>query len=84
MSEPKPEISCYAYISNVGIDVDSISETVDGSISKMLEGCLGWRYQFAVDQDRMLRKLLKHGRFIKVRIEVVDADRSEFSDDSKV
>ena len=72
------ELLCYAYITSDGdIDFDSIAQTQDGSIAKMIEGCLGWRYQFAEDQDRMYLKLLKYGRFAQVRVTAVDADVEE-------
>ncbi len=73
------ELPCYAFLdSNGKIDIDSIAETEDLVRWKVLQGSMGWRFEYPerYDQDKEWERLLNFGRVVPVSVSIIDQERN--------
>ena len=58
----------YAYKDEGGIDLDTIGSSSEVVKDRLLRECLGWRYDYLKDRERMWTRLQKYGKIIEVEI----------------
>ena len=64
---------CYAFLeSNGTIDLDSIAETEDAVRWKVLEGSMGWQFEYPerYSRDEEWQRLLAYGKVVSVSVSV--------------
>lgn len=64
---------CYAFLeANGTVDLDSIAETEDAVRWKMLEGSMGWRFEYPerYNRDEEWQRLLTFGKVVTVSVSV--------------
>lgn len=73
-NEGSPGTDCYAFRGGNGVDIDSISETPDGVRDRMLEGVMGWRYQYPdrYPHEEAWQRILKTGTVVNVSVTEID------------
>ena len=58
----------YGYKDENGVDIDTIGDSPKKVKDRLLRECLGWRYDYSKDRERMWTTLKKCGKIIEVEI----------------
>jgi len=72
MPENNAETSCYVYVDDDGIDIDSAGESIEHVKQNMIKETMGWRYEYPdkYSHDEEWQRLLKYGSVKKAKITV--------------
>ena len=66
-------IQCYAFVHDGGeIDIDTLHATAEGAKMKMLEGSMGWRFEYPdrYSHEEHWSMLLMHGEIREVTVQL--------------
>ena len=73
-------VKAFAYIENNGtLDLDSISYSIEGVKYKVLEGCMGWRFQHPdlYCQIEEWKRMLTYGKVLEVEVNITRKETNE-------